>query len=1303
MIEFEDEQDVALDTLETERSEEVEREADARRMERFEARRAQRKEDEAQAAPAEGEHPGLPNRPPGGNVEFDFTDFNRKIDEAEPISVVGLAKTIGEGAINAPGNIIGGGISAAAEAFETVGDLIDDGNRALMDMGVPAITFDEDGSVSTTTDFDELDALPNTAEGIRNKGEQLPVIGEEDSAVRAMSKFFTGFAAAGKALKGTQLATKLASGGYAGQSGLAALKGAISDFAFMDEMDNPANVLVESFPSLEGDVTEFFDADEGDSDVEKRLKNAMTGLGMGVVTDSTIGALRGIRSVMRARQGLQSIDEAVDSATAAIKTQNAVQKEDFNRLLGDVDAPMFSTRKAVDAVVEEFESAANEAGDFITHRPSRSIDDLSDHARVLVDEAENLGGRRIEALASITDAKRSELLAKRGIQRTASGVVDDPDEVFINWARIDSEDDVKEMIQQLADNDSAEIAMNQRGVRSHIDTEQAASQLNAWDTLTSRRHGEAMNAEQALASRKLWASSGRKVLELSEAASVKDASPAAQIAFRKQLALHSTIQRQVIGARTETARALNSWRIPAGDDFAFFGQMEALTSELERGVPTRRLAENIRTLHAMGDMSSADTFMYGAGRIQKLARGAEHASAMMRQFWYFSLLSRFTTHIRNLTGNSARLGMEVMDRRVASMIGELAGNQHVPTGEAAALMHGQVMGAKEAFFISSASRRAMKTASKLMKQGDAAGAREAIEAEADGFGTFWKSAATGDSGFGIGKVDARASGAFAPETLGLDPESNWGRFFNFVDTTTSTPGRALAAGDEIFKTMSFNGERHAQAFRRATEELNAGKIADTMFDARVAEIANDPDEAIKLLMRDAAERNTFTNDPGNGAIWEVVKKVNRVPVLGRLAMPFQRTPYNIANEGLRRSPIGALMPGFWRDLAEGGAKADIAWSKLLTGNAILLGMADLAMNGTLVGERPRISRESGRRAAESRMDVRSMTFRLDQGNGETLNIPFRGFEPITFPMGLAANLVEIMDSDDFRDPNKETENLLIAASGALAMQMTSANYMRGISEFFAFMSEPNRYGGNYFEGIARSMMPGVASQFVTGQDPYIREINGFADAFMAQVPVASKSLPFRRDIWGKPLERNAPGVLGSIMPYTTKEADQEPIDRELMRLEYFPTAPKKTSSFPIMNPGLNQDSSVSINLNKYPGAHSRMLELAGQVIKEPLDVEPPDGVDFVNPPANYFPEGRGLMGDLNALVNGSHGDAGYYQELSDGPDGGKAHFIQAITNYYRRVARFQLMEEFPEIQAEVESRRDEAPRKFMYEMEYLQQ
>jgi len=147
-----------------------------------------------------------------------------------------------------------------------------------------------------------------------------------------------------------------------------------------------------------------------------------------------------------------------------------------------------------------------------------------------------------------------------GEQATVGGQAD---RFFINFSRIDAPEDVKTVLQNMADGFRAEIDSARRGVRSFEQTALSAEQENAWKLLAERRTGQPLNAEQSLAARNLWASSGQKLSELADLA-VNAPTEENLFAFRKMVEVHRAIQNEVMAARTETARALGAWRIPAG-------------------------------------------------------------------------------------------------------------------------------------------------------------------------------------------------------------------------------------------------------------------------------------------------------------------------------------------------------------------------------------------------------------------------------------------------------------------------------------------------------------------------------------------------------------------------------------------------------------------------------------------------------------------------------------------------------------------------------------------------------------------
>src|SRR5690606_24038489 len=121
--------------------------------------------------------------------------------------------------------------------------------------------------------------------------------------------------------------------------------------------------------------------------------------------------------------------------------------------------------------------------------------------------------------------------AKKGLEATAGmtpddliggrGVIDAGEmEVFINFGRMSSPDDVKAVIADMAEKFKGDISEAQRGKITQAETEKMADALGmTMPDLLARRKGQAFNAEEIVAARKLYAASGEKLLEASRAAS----------------------------------------------------------------------------------------------------------------------------------------------------------------------------------------------------------------------------------------------------------------------------------------------------------------------------------------------------------------------------------------------------------------------------------------------------------------------------------------------------------------------------------------------------------------------------------------------------------------------------------------------------------------------------------------------------------------------------------------------------------------------------------------------------------------
>lgn len=825
----------------------------------------------------------------------------------------------------------------------------------------------------------------------------------------------------------------------------------------------------------------------------------------------------------------------------------------------------------------------------------------------------------------------------------AAAAPDAPGRVFINMARIQSPDDVKAVVQGLADARGGNIAEAARGVRSWEATRLSAEQQNAWQILLDRQKGQPLNAEQSLAVRELWLQSGAKLTQLAREVA-ENPSELSEIALNRQLALHNAIQEQVIPARTETARALNAWAIPVrGNVVGNTATLEQLAQlqQLTSG-STRELAQGIVKLADAGLAPQVDAFV-------EASVGLRSAQAL-RQTWYAMLLTNPKTAARNLIGNTSQLLLEVPEAKVANYLGRLRGAENVPTGEAMERLYGLIDGYRSAFSVSQKSREVFQAALDRYVAGDEAGARALFAEDA---AQYFAPGGPAEAMGGARPLMNRTEGAFDPKVWGWGPDTIPGRFLSFMDTATTVGSKVLQRSDEVFKGMAYTAELRAQAFRQATAEVASGKIAREGFADRMAELITSPTDAARMAARMHAEVQTFANQPAPSYFWKWIKAWHDVPVFGDITMPFAKTPYNIATQTLQRTPLAPFGRAWRTDILAGGARADLAWSRFITGNAVLLTTADLTLNGLLTGEGPSDERE---RATLLRTGWKPWSVKVGDRYYD-----YRSIDPIGPLIGLAANTADILRGQDFGDAaaKAKTEKLVVATTMALAAQVTNQSFMTGAASFFDAMQDPQRYGEQFWKRLITSaVVPRAVANLERALDPDQRYAWDIAGQIRSETPGLSKELPFARDRWGRKITTGSGfGPWYDLLsPVGSSKLETEPIDAELQRLEHWIGNPAKQMSI----------HGATVDLSGRPKLYSRYLELQGNA---------------------WAPEdGQGLKDTLNALVSGTHDDSETYAALTDGPDGTKAMMLDAIVQKYQQGAREQLLAEFPELQAEVDAK-----------------
>jgi GNAT superfamily N-acetyltransferase len=342
----------------------------------------------------------------------------------------------------------------------------------------------------------------------------------------------------------------------------------------------------------------------------------------------------------------------------------------------------------------------------------------------------------------------------------------------IRLDNLNTPESVNEVIRQIA-TENGEFLSERRGVITDAEVIDLANDLGMdAGTLDKRKIGEAFNAEQIVAARKLLVKSATNLKELmNKAAAGTDADVMAYAAARDQFIM---IQGQVAGITAEAGRALRAFRKLEGQEDAAL--MSSLIQE-----------ETGRTLNQLKQEAARGAQLDTPAKVAKFMNDSQKPSFtdMILEFWINSLLSGPKTHVKNMLGNTFVAINSVAETAVASGVGKILGSaERVQLGEAKARFFGITQGAKEGI----------------------SAAKAILDSE-----------------------DAIAMSSHTTE------KANKKSIPGLAGKIVRAPGRALAMEDELFKAIGYRQELNALAYREAskaglTGDAFTAKVAQLVTD-----------------------------------------------------------------------------------------------------------------------------------------------------------------------------------------------------------------------------------------------------------------------------------------------------------------------------------------------------------------------------------------------------------------------------------------------------------------------------------------
>ncbi len=839
----------------------------------------------------------------------------------------------------------------------------------------------------------------------------------------------------------------------------------------------------------------------------------------------------------RSLPGIFKRDGAVEDLSALDPGGNPLYLDNNMVTDGRLDrdvlvAAIDAEQRGSSLLTAEEQNLAAEAEGVLASLKDVGLDPDTASAKDLLDEINRRvqEGASLEAALEAPDLEADPRDVSEDLQEDVTGHLDAPSgepesvsrgvgegKIYVNHARIQSSDDVRDLIQQMADLDADAINAKRGGeVVSNAQTIREADQeYRDIEDLLGREPGPMSRAE-AVAARKILTSSGEQVMALAKKAQGQNATDADIAAFRRAAQVHYAIQAEVIAARTETARALQAWAIPAGSDRMRLDQINALVNADGGKGEIRRMAAQVASLEGQ-DPIKLNTYLQQSlgGRIGRA----------LFEAWINGLLSSPKTHVVNVTSNMLTSVWAIPERLLTAGISQTIYGGEVRVGEALAQSYGFVSGMADGIRLAFALQNADQQLSQDL------GYSSKLEADE-------------------GQQQAISAGAF-----GMDPTTVAGTGMDWLGKAIRIPGNLLGREDMFFKSIGYRMELHARAYRMAT----ADGLKGDMLAQRIADLVQDPPPDLKADALDAAHYQTFTNELGEDG-QSLQRFANRIgartfgiPPL-RFIVPFIRTPVNIMKYTLQRTPLALMARSIRADIKAGGPRGATALARIGMGTALMAAVYELAASGGISGggpEDPELKRmwmADGNKPYSIRIG--------DQW------VQYSRLDPIGMLMGFGADFAEI--AGDLHDDR--ANELAVAGIVAMSQNLLSKTYMSGVVDFIAAVNpkDPTSDPARYLQNFAGTLMPYSSFLRHTGQaiDPVLRDtrpdasdeattpqfLAGVVNKWKATIPGYSASLPARRNLWGEIITRRSEiGVAYDFMsPLNVSKAKDDPANAAML-------------------------------------------------------------------------------------------------------------------------------------------------------------
>jgi len=334
------------------------------------------------------------------------------------------------------------------------------------------------------------------------------------------------------------------------------------------------------------------------------------------------------------------------------------------------------------------------------------------------------------------------------------------------------------------------------------------------------------------------------------------------------------------------------------------------------------------------------------------------------------------------------------------------------------------------------------------------------------------------------------------------------------------------------------------------------RLASYMKAQGIDKVEDVPDDAIAIATQEALKATFKDDNAFSNALANVKKSTGK---FGEVALPFVKTPANLAMRGIDYSPAGLV--NTFRKIKSGAEASTVIdeLAKNLTGTAMIYLGYKLRQNDLLSGN---YSDDSDEKAWQKQQGMLENAIHIGD-NYYTVDWA----QPSATPLIIGSTIYDAINASDNDNNNVlDTVNTTYRGATAVANSWLNTSPLQSLSELLG----GSDYSGSTAENIANTIIE-FPQRFVPAQlgatartiDPVMRDTYESDDTLtgilgnqtrqlQAKIPYLSRELPISYDTWGNPRTRSDSTAEAffaqNLNPGQLGNKNETPIDAEIQRI-----------------------------------------------------------------------------------------------------------------------------------------------------------